>query len=96
MHALYGESNSKPCHKLVRLLAQGLECQHGPAECRLNRVIACAIDQASVQEAWFPFLQCLEAKFGPGMEDTVEECAEAADLDFVDIEECASGTFLIL
>ena len=58
----------------------------------MNRVIACAIDQAKQKQAvWFPFLQCLEAQFGPGIEDSVEDCAEAADLDFVDIEECASG-----
>lgn len=71
--------------------SEGLVCQHGEAECRLNRVFACVIDQAKHQEDWFPFIACVEGKIGPDIEDSVESCADAAGLDYPDLRECATG-----
>lgn len=73
---------------------QGLVCQHGEAECRLNRVFACAIDQAKHQEDWFPFIACVEGKYGPEIEDSVEGCAEEAGLAYNDIKDCATGAHI--
>ncbi len=70
---------------------QGLVCQHGEAECRLNRIFACAIDQARHQETWFPFIACVEGKYGPNIEDSVESCSDAAGLDYPDLRDCATG-----
>ncbi|KAK9917853.1 hypothetical protein WJX75_008965 [Coccomyxa subellipsoidea] len=71
--------------------SEGLVCQHGEAECRLNRVFACAIDQAKHQEDWFPFIACVEGQYGPSIEDSVASCADAAGLDYGDITDCATG-----
>ena len=90
--SILGAACSHGAPALSSLSSQGeLTCQHGPAECRLNRVLACAIDQGKQQGAWFPFVHCVEGSFGPGIEDAVEGCAEQADLDFMDIQECTTG-----
>lgn len=69
--------------------SEGPSCQHGPAECRLNRVVNCAQDQAPDQARWFPFVRCLEAADPKGMEEAVEECAADAGLDAAALHECS-------
>ncbi len=54
-------------------------------------MFACAIDQAKHQETWFPFIACVEGKYGPDIEDGVESCADAAGLDYPDLRDCAIG-----
>jgi hypothetical protein len=54
-------------------------------------VFACAIDQGKHQDAWFPFIACVEGSFGPGIESILESCAEAANLDYEEIKDCATG-----
>lgn len=40
---------------------QGVQCQHGPSECALNRVINCATHHYPSQATWLPFVDCLES-----------------------------------
>jgi interferon gamma-inducible protein 30 len=71
----------------------GVRCQHGPAECRLDRVINCATHLNPGQDRWLPFVTCLEAAEGgaEGMEGAVEGCAAKAGLDAAAIRGCAEG-----
>lgn len=69
-----------------------VECQHGPAECRLNRVLACAIAQAQASAApWLPFVLCLEGTKAAKMEAAVDGCAADAGLDAAALHACADG-----
>eukprot|EP00775_Hariotina_reticulata_P014323 gene14323-49_t len=36
------------------------QCQHGPLECELNKLINCAVALEPEQRDFFPFLQCME------------------------------------
>ena len=75
---------------------QGLECQHGPLECRLNRIFACAIDQSKTQEDYWPFVECVEGAYGDKIEGSLKGCAKDNGFNIKDLEDCASGaeTFL--
>lgn len=39
------------------------QCQHGPLECQLNKVLSCAIAQNPLQDDFFPFFLCVEEAF---------------------------------
>ena len=77
---------SKPMHVL-----QGLECQHGPEECRLNRIFACAIDLSKTPKDYWPFVECVESNYGARIEDSLDSCAEDNGFKLKDLEACASG-----
>lgn len=67
-------------------------CQHGPAECQGNRLINCAqATAAGGQDAWFPYVACLERGSGRSWEADSRACASAAGLDAAAIETCARG-----
>jgi interferon gamma-inducible protein 30 len=70
-----------------------VRCQHGPAECRLDRMINCATHLHPGQAHWLPFVTCLEGAEGgaEGMEGAVEGCAAKAGLDAAAIHTCAEG-----
>lgn len=68
-----------------------ITCQHGPAECAMNRVINCAQKLYPKQAQWFPFVNCLEAAAGPDIAAAAPQCAEAADLAWASVDKCASG-----
>ena len=70
---------------------QGLECQHGPLECRLNRIFACAIDQSKTQEDYWPFVECVEGAYGDKIEGSLKGCAKDNGFNLKDLEDCASG-----
>lgn len=76
----------RPC-----LLLQGVRCQHGPAECRLNRIIACATHTSPDRSHWLPFLVCLESAPAARREAAVGECARQAGVDADAVQECAAG-----
>ena len=77
---------SDPGHAL-----QGLECQHGPEECRLNRIFACAIDLSKTPRDYWPFVECVESNYGAKIEDSLEGCAKDNGFKLKDLEACASG-----
>ena len=70
---------------------QGLQCQHGPEECRLNRIFGCAIDQARTWEDYWPFVECVESNYGVKIKDSLEGCAKNYGFKLKDLEDCASG-----
>lgn len=70
---------------------QGLECQHGPEECRLNRIFACAIDLARTAKDYWPFVECVESNYGAKIEDSLDGCAKDNGFKLKDLEACASG-----
>lgn len=77
---------SEPMHAL-----QGLECQHGPEECRLNRIFACAIDLSKTPKDYWPFVECVESNYGAKIEDSLDGCAKDNGFKLKDLEACASG-----
>lgn len=74
-------------------MLQGLQCQHGPLECRLNRLFACAIDQSKTQEDYWPFVECVESNYGDKIETSLKGCAKDNGFSLKDLEDCASGQF---
>ena len=87
---------TSPKH-LKQLSAQGtITCQHGPAECAMNRVINCAQKLYPKQAQWFPFVNCLEAAAGPDIAAAAPQCAEGADLAWASVDKCASGEWTTL
>lgn len=72
-------------------MQDGVRCQHGPAECQLNRVINCAQRLSEGDQEWLPFVRCLEAKSPKAMEGALEECAARADMNSAEIQACATG-----
>lgn len=68
-----------------------MQCQHGPAECRLDRTINCATHLYPGQAAWLPFVVCLEAAPRDAREKEVAGCAEGAGMDPAALLHCAEG-----
>ena len=74
-------------------MLQGLACQHGPEECRLNRIFACAIDESKTPKEYWPFVECVESNYGSKIEDSLEGCATDNGFKLKDLEACASGMY---
>jgi interferon gamma-inducible protein 30 len=68
-----------------------VQCQHGPAECRLDRVINCAAHLFPGQAAWLPFVTCLEGAPRDAREKAVAGCAEGAGMDPSALLHCAES-----
>lgn len=78
-----------------------LQCQHGPRECQLNKLLGCAIELHPTLNAWFPFVKCVErGEFdgrhrrlfaGSSIDDVAHSCAKEAQLDASQILDCYSG-----
>lgn len=68
-----------------------MKCQHGPAECRLNRVINCAQALHPEQGHWLPFVRCLESSRPFEMEKQVERCAQDTGIAADALQACATG-----
>lgn len=81
-------------HITVYNLQDGVQCQHGPHECELNRILSCAIHLNPDQFVWFPFAKCLESralgKHHPL--EPAEPCAAETGIDYTAVQDCASGT----
>lgn len=74
-------------------LQDGVKCQHGPNECKLNRLVSCAIHLNPDQNVWFPFVKCLESQVLSKVHplEPAEQCAADAGINFTAVQECASG-----
>jgi interferon gamma-inducible protein 30 len=75
-----------------------LQCQHGPKECELNRVINCVQDIYPDQNQWLPFVVCIESdpdqeqQQGDQPDEMVITCSKTTALDPSPILSCAAGT----
>ncbi|XP_004294783.1 PREDICTED: gamma-interferon-inducible lysosomal thiol reductase isoform X1 [Fragaria vesca subsp. vesca] len=68
-------------------------CQHGPSECLLNTVEACAIKTWPALNDHFPFIYCVESLAYEGKYPQWESCYEKLGLNSTPIAECYnSGT----
>ncbi|XVF20362.1 hypothetical protein REPUB_Repub11eG0191600 [Reevesia pubescens] len=63
-------------------------CQHGPDECLLNTVEACAIDAWPQLNDHFPFIYCVESLAFEGKYLQWESCFEKLGLDSKPITDC--------
>lgn len=69
----------------------GINCQHGPTECKYNRYMNCAQDLTKGnQDRWFPYVKCMAEEMR-SMDAAAEKCATDAGLNAVDLAECAEG-----
>ena len=78
-----------------------IQCQHGSAECLLNRVIGCVTHLHPSQTAWFPFVACLESAYAlalrgeyVGFPAAAKRCAEKHGILFAPIIGCVKGARL--
>ncbi|KAM0995903.1 gamma-interferon-responsive lysosomal thiol protein isoform X1 [Malus sylvestris] len=66
-------------------------CQHGPSECLLNTVEACAIEIWPALNDHFPFIYCVESLVYEHKYPQWESCYEKLGLDSKPIAECYSS-----
>ncbi|ONH99809.1 hypothetical protein PRUPE_6G051500 [Prunus persica] len=66
-------------------------CQHGPSECLLNTVEACAIKIWPALNDHFPFIYCIESLVYEHKYPQWESCYEKLGLDSKPIAECYSS-----
>lgn len=66
-------------------------CQHGPEECELNTLEACALDEAEPRDA-FAFVACIERN-ALAFEEEIQACAADAGIEELadSIQKCAEG-----
>ncbi|XP_028768961.1 gamma-interferon-responsive lysosomal thiol protein-like [Neltuma alba] len=69
------------------------DCQHGPYECLLNTVEACAIDIWPDLDEHFPFIYCVEALVYDLKYREWESCFQKLDLDPKPIDKCYTSKY---
>ncbi|CAJ1960463.1 unnamed protein product [Sphenostylis stenocarpa] len=67
------------------------DCQHGPYECLLNTVEACAINTWPKLSKHFLFIYCVEDLVYQRKRDEWESCFEKLHLDSEPIKQCYNG-----
>ncbi|KAL2239433.1 gamma-interferon-inducible lysosomal thiol reductase isoform X1 [Sesamum indicum] len=67
------------------------KCQHGPNECLLNTVEACAIDVWPDVKVYFPFVYCVESLVYHHNYTHWDTCFEKLGLDASPVADCYSG-----
>ncbi|XP_074267826.1 gamma-interferon-responsive lysosomal thiol protein-like [Silene latifolia] len=70
---------------------QSFVCQHGPPECFLNTVEACAIDAWPTPLEYFPFILCVENLASEGKHTEWETCFTKLGLDPKPVKDCSSS-----
>ncbi|OEL29560.1 Gamma-interferon-inducible lysosomal thiol reductase [Dichanthelium oligosanthes] len=68
-----------------------ISCQHGPEECMLNTVEACAIDAWPDLDVHFRFINCVENQVVKGQYDKWASCFQKLGLDTEPITDCYNG-----
>eukprot|EP00884_Botryococcus_braunii_P007188 jgi/Botrbrau1/16470/Bobra.0142s0064.1 len=71
--------------------SSGVECQHGPQECYMNRILNCGVIYSPKRDVFYSLLICF-SHYGRAMHEYVETCATAAGLDHANLEACAKGS----
>ncbi|KAK3009241.1 hypothetical protein RJ639_015113, partial [Escallonia herrerae] len=69
------------------------QCQHGPAECLLNTIEACAIGVWPDVNEHFPFIYCVETLVYEQKYPEWETCFEKLNLDPTPVTECYSSGY---
>lgn len=69
------------------------DCQHGPYECLLNTVEACAIDIWPQPTKYFPFIFCVEDLVSQRKHREWESCFAKLGLDSTPINQCYKGDY---
>ncbi|EFA01735.1 GILT-like protein F37H8.5 [Tribolium castaneum] len=74
-------------------LDNGLQfvCQHGPKECKGNRIQSCVLNALPDQTAQVEYVNCFMTTFKKGQKNDEEfgqACAEAVGLEFNQISQC--------
>uniref|UniRef100_A0A7C9DQ33 Ribonuclease T(2) n=1 Tax=Opuntia streptacantha TaxID=393608 RepID=A0A7C9DQ33_OPUST len=70
-----------------------INCQHGPFECLLNTIEACAIDAWPNLNAHFPFIYCVEKLVYKGKYLQWETCFEELGLDLKPVTDCYTSGY---
>jgi interferon gamma-inducible protein 30 len=70
-----------------------ITCQHGPWECLLNTVEACAIDAWPALSEYFPFLYCVESLIYEHKQEQWETCFEKLNLDSKPVTDCVKSGY---
>ncbi|KAL5580668.1 hypothetical protein UlMin_013110 [Ulmus minor] len=70
-----------------------ITCQHGPEECFLNTVEACAINIWPQLNVHFPFVHCVETLANEFKYNEWESCLEKLNLDSIPITDCYTGKY---
>ncbi|XP_010521972.1 PREDICTED: gamma-interferon-inducible lysosomal thiol reductase-like [Tarenaya hassleriana] len=66
-------------------------CQHGPYECLLDTVEACAIEAWPKLSDHFPFIYCVESLVSEHKYDKWETCYEKLELNSKPMDDCLSS-----
>ncbi|KAK5650808.1 hypothetical protein RI129_001837 [Pyrocoelia pectoralis] len=67
------------------------ECQHGPEECRGNKLQACGLAQSQDQDQKVDFVGCVMAQNYPPADSSITMCASRAKLNGEAIIQCADS-----
>lgn len=65
-------------------------CQHGPDECKGNKLQACAKRHYPAEAAWVSLFRCMGAAY-PDPVGSAQACGEAAGMDWSVVETCYSN-----
>jgi len=73
-----------------------ISCQHGPVECKLNKLHSCVIHQLVDTSRWFPFIYCMETAVSGGTDpdEATKQCYKDQGIKATEqkkIDECAQG-----
>lgn len=88
-----GLSHAVRDYLAIRYLQDGVQCQHGPRECELNRILNCAVHLNYDQNVWFPFAKCIESTIThKQFLEPAEPCAAETGINYTAVHDCATGT----
>jgi interferon gamma-inducible protein 30 len=73
-----------------------ISCQHGPVECKLNKLHSCVINQLDTVSRWFPFIYCMEVSISGGQDPdrATKQCYTQLGIKATEqakITECTQG-----
>ncbi|VDP22569.1 unnamed protein product [Soboliphyme baturini] len=71
----------------ARYVNSTLHCRHGPNECAINKIMACAMKHFPGYNEVVPFVLCLQQK----SPDMMESCSEPLAVDHAKLKTCVEG-----
>ncbi|RZF40863.1 hypothetical protein LSTR_LSTR003373 [Laodelphax striatellus] len=76
-------------HKISKNGSYTFTCQHGPNECRFNKIHSCSLKYLSDDNQVVNFISCLMAV--KNEDKVLEECAKKFNVDLQKINSCSSS-----